>query len=212
MIKKLKKFIYSTKFIILLGLVISPISSFVFILNSPESPLYTSISRLAWVHGRWQATFLWAIMVMSAIIWITYRMIFVGPLSDKPKKAIFVFQLVSILLVFIGCLAFPAKADAITINLTNYMHDYLTTAAWCAYGMGLIFYSLLIGRKNKLLGFLGCSIMTFIVISSLFFLRIVIDPSSYVGASAVSEIYIINSLLIYLVVMFVLEENMMQSN
>ena len=48
--------------------------------------------------------------------------------------------------------------------------------------------------------------MVFVVFSSLFFLRQVIDPTTYVGASAVSEVYIINSLLIYLVVMYVLEE------
>ena len=210
--KKIKNIVYSTKFIVLLGLVIVPISSFLFILRSPESPLYTSISRLAWVHGRWASTFVWAMMVMGAIVWTTYRMIFMGPLSTKIKRAIFAFQLVSIFLVFVGCLAFPAKADAFTIKFTNYMHDYLTTAAWCAYGIGLIIYSLLIGRKNRLLGFIGCSIMAFVVISSLFFLRRVIDPTSYVGASAVSEVYIINSLFIYLVVMFVLEENMAQSN
>ena len=210
--KKLKNILYSTKFIVLLGLVIVPISSFVFILRSPESPLYTSISRLAWVHGRWATTFVWAMMVMGAIVWVTYRMIFIGPLSAKCKKAVFLFQLISIFLVFVGCLAFPAKADAFTIKFTNYMHDYLTATAWCAYGIGLIIYSLFIARKNKLLGFIGCSIMAFVVISSLFFLKQVIDPTTYVGASAVSEVYIINSLFIYLVVMYVLEENVEKSS
>ena len=52
--------------------------------------------------------------------------------------------------------------------------------------------------------------MAFVVWSSLFFLKQVIDPTSYVGASAVSEVYIINSLLIYLVVMYVLEEKVAQ--
>ena len=53
---------------------------------------------------------------------------------------------------------------------------------------------------------MGCSFMAFALISSMFFLRQVIDPESYVGASAVSEVYIINSLLIYLAVMLVLED------
>jgi hypothetical protein len=90
------------------------------------------------------------------------------------------------------------------------MHDYLTAIAWAMYGIGLIVYSIIIGRKNKFLGFMGCSIMVFVVFSSLFFLRQVIDPTTYVGASAVSEVYIINSLLIYLVVMYVLEEKEME--
>lgn len=203
---KLLKTIHSTEFIALIGLVILPIISFIFIMTSPESPLYTSISRIAWVHGRWFSTFVWAALVMGAIVWLTYRMIKIGPLAERSKRIFFITQLISICLVFVGCLIFPAKANAETVKFANYMHDYLTAIAWAFYGIGLILYSVLIGRKNRFLGFMGCSIMTFVVWSSLFFLKQVIDPTSYVGASAVSEVYIINSLLIYLVVMYVLEE------
>lgn len=206
MMEKVRRLINKTEFIVILGLVIVPIVSFLFIMTSPESPLYTSISRIAWVHDRWFATFIWAIMVMGAIVWITYRMVKIGPLSYKIKRGFFTIQLISICLVFIGCLVFPAKPDSETIKFVNYMHDYLTAAAWALYGVGLISYSIMIGRKNRFLGFMGCSIMAFVVWSSLFFLKQVIDPTSYVGASAVSEVYIINSLLIYLVVMYVLEE------
>ena len=86
-----------------------------------------------------------------------------------------------------------------------YVHDHMTIAAWVAYGIALIVYSALIQRKDKTLGFLGISLMSFIVFSSLFFIRTVIDPSSYVGASAVTEIYIINEISVYLVVMYFLE-------
>ena len=48
--------------------------------------------------------------------------------------------------------------------------------------------------------------MGFVVLSSVFYLLRVIDPSSYVGASALSEVYIINGLLIYLVVMYVAQD------
>ena len=57
--KKLKRIIYSDRFVVLLGLVIVPLISFIFIGVSEESPLYTSISRIAWVHGRWLSTFVW---------------------------------------------------------------------------------------------------------------------------------------------------------
>lgn len=204
--EKLRKTIESTEFTVVLGLVIIPIISFMFIMTSPESPLYTSISRIAWVHELWFSTFIWAVMVMGAIIYLTYRMVEIGPLSKNSKKAFLTAQVISICLVFTGCLIFPAKPDPDTIKFVHYMHDYLTAIAWAMYGIGLIVYSILIGRKNKFLGFMGCSIMTFVVWSSLFFIRRVVDPSSYVGASAVSEVYIINSLLIYLVVMYVLEE------
>lgn len=203
---KLNEIISSTEFIVLLGLVIVPIISFLFITVSPESPLYTSISRIAWIHDKWFSTFMWAVVVMGAIIWLTYQMVKTGPLSSRAKKSFFLCQLINIFLVFVGCLIFPAKADAETAVFINHMHDYLTTVAWATYGIGLIIYSIMIGRKNRFLGFMGCSIMTFVVWSSMFFIRQVVDPSSYVGASAVSEVYIINSLLIYLVVMYVLEE------
>ena len=60
-------------------------------------------------------------------------------------------------------------------------------------------------KHDPFLGFLGLGLMSFVILSSLFFISNVIDPSSYVGASAVSEVYIINSLFIYLVVMYVAE-------
>lgn len=198
--------IKKTEFIVLLGLVFVPSISFLFILTSPESPLYTSISRIAWVHGRWLFTFLWATVVMGTIVWLTYKLIKIGPMEERSKRIFFIIQLISICLVFVGCLLFPAKPNPETVKFVHYMHDYLTAIAWAMYGIGLIVYSIIIGRKNKFLGFMGCSIMVFVVFSSLFFLRQVIDPTTYVGASAVSEVYIINSLLIYLVVMYVLEE------
>ena len=73
------------------------------------------------------------------------------------------------------------------------------------YGVGLIFYSFDIKKRHDFLGFFGLGLMSFIVLSSVFFIRQVVDPTSYVGASAVSEVYIINALFIYLVVMYVAE-------
>jgi len=204
--RQLQKMLHKTEFIILIGLVFVPSISFLFIMTSPESPLYTSISRIAWVHDRWLATFLWATIVMGTIVWLTYRLIKIGPMEEGSKRLFFIIQLISICLVFVGCLLFPAKPSPDVVQFVHYMHDYLTAIAWAMYGVGLISYSIIIGRKNKFLGFMGCSIMVFVVFSSLFFLRQVIDPTTYVGASAVSEVYIINSLLIYLVVMYVLEE------
>ena len=204
-IKKLKNILNSIEFAVVLGLIVVPIISFIFILMSPESPLYTSISRIAWVHDRWMLTCIWAIIVMLAIVWITYRLVMTSPLGERAKRVVFSSQFVNICLVFVGCLIFPAKPSADAVNFVNIMHDYLTAVAWLLYGIWLIIYSLLLGRKNKFLGFMGCSLMTFVVWSSVFFLRRVVAPDSYVGASAVSEVYVINSLFIYLVVMLVLQ-------
>ncbi|MBE6645967.1 MAG: hypothetical protein E7612_11470 [Ruminococcaceae bacterium] len=204
--EKIRKLVCSTRFIIILGLIIVPILSFVLITVSKESPLYTSISRIAWITGHWFVTFLWAIIIMASITWITYRMTAIGPLDDKSKKIFAIYQMINIILVFIGCVIFPAKPDPTRAQFVHYIHDYLTIAAWVLYGIGLITYSILLRKKDKLLGFLGLGLMSFVVFSSLFFVKNVIDPSSYVGASAVSEVYIINSLFIYLVVMYVAEE------
>ena len=203
---KIKNMLYSDRFIIVLGLIIVPLFSFILITVSEESPLYTSISRIAWVHGKWFSTFIWAVIVMGAVTWITYRMIYSGPLSDRTKRIILFCQGVNIALVFIGCIIFPAKDGTELVRLVNYLHDYLTIAAWALYGIGLVSYSFLLGRHDSFLGFLGIGLMSFVILSSAFFIFNVIDPSSYVGASAVSEVYIINSLFIYLVVMYVAQK------
>ncbi len=201
--ERLKRIIYTDRFIIILGFIVVPVISFILVGISEESPLYTSISRIAWVHGYWTATFLWALVVMSSIVWMTYRMVYTGPLSDKSRRLYFLLQLLNIILVFIGCIIFPAKAGTESVNFANYIHDYLTIVAWVLYGIGLLIYSIIIRKKEKFLGFLGIGLMSFIIMSSVFFIRNVVDPQSYVGASAVSEVYIINSLVIYLVVMYI---------
>ena len=114
-------------------------------------------------------------------------------------------QTVNIILVFVGCIVFPAKGGTDIVKFVNYVHDYLTIIAWALYGVGLLVYSILIKRHDSFLGFIGIGLMGFIIFSSAFFISRVVDPSSYVGASAVSEVYIINSLFIYLVVIYLLE-------
>ena len=127
--RKLKQILYSDRFVIVIGLVIVPLISFMFIGISEESPLYTSISRIAWVHGKWFSTFLWALVVMSAVFWLTYRMVKKGPLSDRTKNVYIFCQGINILLVFVGCIIFPAKAGVDSVNFLNYVHDYLTIFA-----------------------------------------------------------------------------------
>ena len=134
----LKKLLYSDRFVIILGLIIVPLLSFVFITISEESPLYTSISRIAWVHGKWFATFLWALIVMGAVTWITYRMVSVGPLEERMKRIFLACQFVNIALVFAGCIIFPAKDGTELVRFVNYLHDYLTIAAWALYVIGLL--------------------------------------------------------------------------
>lgn len=203
--KSLGKMLKSDRFVVVLGLVIVPFISFLFIGISEESPLYTSISRIAWVHGRWTSTLLWSLIVMSSVWWLTHLMVERGPLSDRTKRIFMLCQSVNILLVFVGCIIFPAKQGVESIRFVNYIHDYLTMGAWAMYGIGLLFYSEAVRRKDAFLGFFGTCIMAFIVLSSVFFILNVIDPTSYVGASAVSEVYIINALFIYLTVMYVAE-------
>jgi hypothetical protein len=142
---------------------------------------------------------------MGAITWITYRMVKVGPLSERTKRIYVACQTINIILVFVGCIIFPAKEGTDIVKFVNYVHDYLTIIAWIFYGIGLLIYSILLRRHDRYLGFIGIGLMSFIIFSSAFFISRVVDPTSYVGASAVSEVYIINSLLIYLVVMYLLE-------
>ena len=202
----ISKIINSREFIIVIGLVIMPIMSFALIGTSEESPLYTSISRIAWVLEHWWATFIWGVSVMGAILWLTYKTVSTGPLSKKAKHGILASQFTSSGLVLIGCLVFPAKSGSATPTLYNVLHDYVTIIFWITYGIGLFVYSVLLGKRDGFLGFLGLGLMSFTVFSSLFFIRQVILPDSYVGASAVSEVYIINSLFIYLVVMYVAQD------
>ena len=202
---RIKRLLHSDSFVVIIGLIIVPFFSFILITTVDESPLYTSISRIAWVNGKWLLTFLWALVVMGAISWLTYLLVYSGPLLDFEKRGFMLYQGANIALVFIGCIIFPAKNGIELARLVNHLHDYLTVLAWALYGFGLLLYSFLLYRKDKFLGLIGLGLIGFIIFSSAFFIVNVIDATSYVGASAVSEVYIINSLLIYLVVMYLFE-------
>lgn len=200
---RIKNTIESPHFVLIMGLVVVPLLSFLLISTGPESPLYTSISRLAWFHKHWFATFLWAVVVLGVIVSLTWRMTATGPLAPRTQRIFLSFQIVNIFLVFAGCLLFPAKDGLEASRFVHYLHDYLTVVAWVLYVIGLLIYSLLVRRKDNFLGFLGLGLIAFTILSSIFFVLNVIDPTSYVGASAVSEVYVINSLTIYLLVMYI---------
>lgn len=207
--RKLKKLLRSDGFLIFSGLILSPLLSIILLSISPENPLYTSISRMIWVNNLWLVTFIWASIIMSVITWLTYRLASTSGFDEKKRKRFTNVQFLSITLVFIACIIFPAKSDTETVRFVNYVHDYLTVFAWFMYVVNLVIYSFMLLRKNKFLGELGLGLMGFTIISSIFFLMRVIDPRTYVGASAISEIYIINNLLIYLVVMYVAQKEML---
>jgi len=202
---KLKTAMESMEFAILAGLVAVPLLSFAFIQISTESPLYTSISRIIWVHGHWVAALIWSLLVMGVIAYLTHRLLCTSPLTAKQQRAFKVYLFIHIVLVFVGCMLFPAKQSLQCITFFNYMHDYLTAAAWVGYIVGLLVYSWKLRKADRFLGIFSLGLISFVICSASFFLRWVIDPASYVGASAVSEVYIINSLLIYLVVMYVMQ-------
>ena len=208
---KLIKLFASDGFVIFSGLIVAPLLSIILLSLSPENPLFTSISRMIWVNNLWLVTFIWAAVLMSIIAILTYRMAKTGSLEGKKRKRFMKWQLLCIILVFVASLIFPAKDGVEKVRFVNYVHDYLTVAAWLMYVIGLIGYSFNTLKKDRFLGELGLGLLGFTVISSIFFLMRVIDPNSYVGASAVSEIYIINNLLIYLVVMCVAQKERMSS-
>jgi len=203
---KIRSIINSSSFIVILGLVIVPLASFILITLSEESPLYASISRIAWALDLWWATFIWGMIVMISNLFMTYKTFSISPLSDRTKGILTACQFVNIGLVFIGCLAFPAKTGDGETLLINHLHDIVTISAWVLYGIGLIVFSFLLHKKDRFLGLLGMGLMFFTVFSSVFFVRRVIHPDSYVGASAISEVHIINSLFIFLTVMYVAED------
>ena len=169
---RVEKLLNSDGFVIFIGLVIVPIASFMLITLGDESPLYTSISRLAWVNGYWLSTFVWALIVMSSVGWITYRTVFTGPLSESRKVTFTACQLVNIILVFLGCIVFPAKSGENALRLAHYVHDYLTIAAWAMYGIGLLVYSLMLRKHDRFLSLLGISLMCFIIFCKKYFQNI----------------------------------------
>ena len=179
-------------------LIIVPILSLAFILVADESPLYTSISRIGWVHNHRLFMLLWSITVLAPMVSLTSKVVSQSPLTEGRKRALYAVAVCNILVSFVAGVLVPAKSGAGEVSFFGVVHDLLTSVGWLSFGVVLTVFALSLFRFDRLEATVATSFMAFIWITGIFFIFYVVDESSYCGASAVTQVYIINMLDLFL--------------
>lgn len=179
-------------------LIIVPLLSIAFITVSGESPLYTSISRIAWVKGHRIFMIIWSLIVLFPMVCLTRKVISESRLSEKRKSLLNTIAIANILLSFTCGVFVPAKNGVDAITIWGAIHDCFTALGWLSFAIVLTIYAFSLRRFSQTQATISISFMGFIWITGLFFIFYVIDPNTYCGTSAITQVYIINMLDMFL--------------
>ena len=132
----------SLYFTVIWILVVVPFLSLFFITVSGESPLYTSISRIAWVGHHRIFMFVWSMVVLFPMVCMTNKVIKHSNLNDKRKKNLYVVAIFNIIISFVAGVLVPAKTGADDLSFLGIMHDLLTAIGWLSFGIVLTIFSI----------------------------------------------------------------------
>ena len=198
--KWLNKRFESLYFTVVWILVVVPFLSLLFITVSGESPLYTSISRIAWVFEHRAFMFIWSLVVLFPMVCMTNKVIKNSNLDNKSKKSLYLIAIINIIISFVAGVLFPAKSGPDDLTLWGILHDLLTAIGWLAYGIVLTIFSIKLFKVDKLQATISSCFMFFLWWTGLFFIFYVVDENTYCGTSAVTQMYIINMLNIFLLI------------
>lgn len=179
-------------------MIVVPLLSIAFITVSEESPLYASISRIAWVDGHNAFMLVWSLIVLLPMVCLTQKVISASGLEEKRKRFLKIFALANVLLAFVSGVFVPAKNGVDAITVWGAMHDCFTGLGWLSFAIVLTVFSCSLLHCDKTQGTIASSFMAFIWITGLFFIFHVIDPNTYCGTSAITQVYIINMIDLFL--------------
>lgn len=188
----------SIKFSALWVLLVVPLLSVLFITASGESPLYTSLSRLAWVSGHWWFMLVWSTIVLFALVCMTVKVVRASGLGQKQVRVLSITAVCNILLAFVSGVFLPAKSSAEILTVWAFLHDNFTALGWLSFGITLTIFAVLLRRVDKTQATIALAFMAFVWITGVFAIFYVIDPQTYCGSSSVSQVYIINMFNIFL--------------
>ena len=196
--KRLSDAFNSLEFSAIWILVVVPLLSLLFISVSGESPLYTSISRIAWVAGHRWFMLVWSLVVLFPMVCLARKVIRTSALRPRWKKALTFAAIANILVSFVGGVFVPAKSGALDISFFGVLHDLMTAIGWLSFGVVLTAYSICLFSADRKQAILALSFMIFVWMTGVFFIFYVIDPGTYCGSSTITQVYIINMLDLFL--------------
>jgi len=180
-----------------LSFIFIPIFNALMSITSDESPVYTSFSRIAWVHDMFYIMIIVILVNAAILMYSIYHILQTGQYSKKAK--IFVYSLFgfAILVAVIGsCIpAYYLPDDAYYTSLRT-AHAVLVGLGLCLLFIALAFIAYTSFYRNKNQGIIEMLMCITMLIVAAYSILVVNDKDSYCTTSAVSQILILSMLII----------------
>lgn len=181
-----------TKEIILFAcsFVIVPIVSILVICSGKESALYNSLSRIAWPENLLWLVLLWGAIDFGCFFFATKMTVDSAEYTKKWKNIFYAMTAVSCVLLIVG-ISIPAYNEPDSyIQMLRSVHTGFATVGMVGFLFVLITMTITLYKRNIRQFYLSLGLLCFLIISGVFALVKVSDPSSYCHVSAPAQIYI----------------------
>ena len=178
---------------------LAPVFAWGSVVASDETAVFASLSRMIWYSGS-AARIFTAMLVLFVPMLVSFFLAHSLIGLPKPRKLLCrVCMVVSCIVLYIGAMwVMPSDGNSMTAE--NVWHGILSFGGMLMIFLTYCLYSSLIFRKDSAGALLLVCFLVFSLVTGAFAVLNVFDDSSYVIASAVSELYVLTmmSLIGYL--------------
>ena len=170
--------------------IVVPIFSAIVISSGKQTALYNSLSRLAWPENLLWLVLVWGAVDFACFFYATKMTVDAAGYTKKWQAVFFSVTAVSCLLLIIG-IAIPAYNDPDpNVQMLRSIHTGFCAVGIFGFLVTLIIMTVTLYKRNLRQFYFSTAILCFLVISAIFALVKISDPSSYCHVSAPAQIYI----------------------
>ena len=173
--------------------ILSPIFAWGSVELSKETAVYASLSRMIWYSGSAIGIFLAMLVLFIPMLIAFYSAVKMSDFTKLQKRVCQIFMILSCATLYIGALKM-APSNGETMTIENVWHGILSFSGILMIFITYSLYAIFLHRHDRDGSGLLTAFLWFILISGAFSVVNIHDKSSYVTASAVSELYILSML------------------
>ena len=175
--------------------ILSPIFAWGSVALSKETAVYASLSRMIWYSGSAVGIFLAMLVLFIPMLIAFYSAIKMSDLNKLQKRICQIFMILSCATLYVGAMKL-APSNGETMTIENVWHGILSFSGIFMIFITYSLYAIFLHRHDRIGTGLLSAFLWFTLLSGAFSVVNIHDKSSYVTASAVSELYVLAMLSI----------------
>jgi len=176
-----------------LTFIISPLASWLSVIASDETAVFASLSRFIWYSGSAIRIFIAMLVLFVPMLAAFFRTLRIGSLTKIRQLLCRTGILISCAVLYIGAMELM-PSDGNTMTGVNIWHGILSFGGMLLVFLTYCLYTVFLYPHDKEGAVFLAGFLIFTLVTSAFAVLNVFDDSSYVIASAVSELYVLTML------------------